>query len=161
MCYFVVVCDAGEKRISSNNTCMKCPLGYYQPKRGENDCIKCGDGQTTEQVGTDTMTDCIRELKILLSNGSFLYWKKKYLKHYLEVVQIIGENFMICIQERRRWVLNYICTRLNQCLQFLIYHKQTLCLQIFKISYFDEHCSSLIKTCKLLQFVILRTIQIS
>uniref|UniRef100_A0A8W8JQE5 EGF-like domain-containing protein n=3 Tax=Magallana gigas TaxID=29159 RepID=A0A8W8JQE5_MAGGI len=55
----IVVCDAGEKRISSNNTCMKCPLGYYQPKRGENDCIKCGDGQTTEQVGTDTMTGCI------------------------------------------------------------------------------------------------------
>lgn len=109
MCVLLVVfCNAGEKRISSNNTCMKCPLGYYQPERGESKCIECDDGQTTEQVGTDTMTGCIRELKILLSNGSFLYRKKKYLKHYLEVVQIIGENFMICIQERRRWVLNYM-----------------------------------------------------
>lgn len=55
---------------------MKCPLGYYQPKRGESVCIECGDGQTTEQVGTDTKAGCIRELKILLSNGSFLYLRK-------------------------------------------------------------------------------------
>lgn len=74
MCYFVVVCDTGEKRMSHNNTCMKCPLGYYQPERGESVCIECGDDQTTEQVGTDTKTGCIRELKILLLNGSFLFF---------------------------------------------------------------------------------------
>lgn len=62
---------------------MKCPLGYYQPERGESECIICGDGQTTEQVGTDTKTGCIRELKILLSNGwIILYMNNKYLKHF-------------------------------------------------------------------------------
>nr|XP_034312620.1 uncharacterized protein LOC105346442 isoform X2 [Crassostrea gigas] len=55
----IVFCNAGEKRISSNNTCMKCPLGYYQPNRGESVCIECGDGKTTEQVGTYSKTGCI------------------------------------------------------------------------------------------------------
>lgn len=66
MCvFFVVFCNAGEKRISSNNTCMKCPLGYYQPNRGESVCIECGDGKTTEQVGTYSKTGCIREFNFL------------------------------------------------------------------------------------------------
>lgn len=69
MCVLLVVfCNAGEKRISSKNTCMKCPLGYYQPNRGEDDCIKCGDSQTTEQVGTYSKTGCIRE---------FYFWGEK------------------------------------------------------------------------------------
>lgn len=85
---------------------MKCPLGYYQPERGESKCIECGDGQTTEQVGTDTKTGCIRELKIRSSNGLIFIFEEKIPKA-LKVIQIISKNFMICIQEHRIWVLNY------------------------------------------------------
>ncbi|XP_062571486.1 proprotein convertase subtilisin/kexin type 5-like, partial [Saccostrea cucullata] len=55
----IIVCEAGEKRISSNNTCMKCPVGYYQPARGQSDCLQCPAMQTTEQEGTIIQTDCV------------------------------------------------------------------------------------------------------
>ncbi|XP_061175629.1 proprotein convertase subtilisin/kexin type 5-like [Saccostrea echinata] len=55
----IVVCEAGEKRISSNNTCMKCPVAYYQPNRGQSVCLQCSAKQTTEQEGTVYQADCV------------------------------------------------------------------------------------------------------
>nr|XP_022318820.1 sushi, von Willebrand factor type A, EGF and pentraxin domain-containing protein 1-like [Crassostrea virginica] len=54
----IVVCNTGEMRVV-NNTCMKCAVGSYQPNRGEDMCIKCGDGQTTQMEGTVDMASCV------------------------------------------------------------------------------------------------------
>ena len=59
--YIPVVCEAGEKRMASSNTCEKCPIGEYQPMRGQSSCMPCVSGNTTEAVGTDVMTKCVRK----------------------------------------------------------------------------------------------------
>ena len=55
------MCNTGEMRVVNNNTCMKCAVGSYQPNRGEDMCIKCGDGQTTQMEGTVDMASCVRK----------------------------------------------------------------------------------------------------
>jgi hypothetical protein len=55
--FFVVVCAEGS--YTSNNRCLPCLLGQYQPARGQNKCLSCPRGQTTLLEGSRSVSDCI------------------------------------------------------------------------------------------------------
>lgn len=51
-------CPAGE-RPTVNQTCEKCPRGYYQPLNDQTDCTKCpGLKQDTRAAGSKFLVDC-------------------------------------------------------------------------------------------------------
>ena len=54
---FIAVCAAGSYR--SDNQCFLCPLGQYQPRRGQTRCLQCGLGQTTVLEGSRRAADCV------------------------------------------------------------------------------------------------------
>ncbi|XP_022316517.2 uncharacterized protein LOC111120118 isoform X1 [Crassostrea virginica] len=53
----IAVCAAGSYR--SDNQCFLCPLGQYQPRRGQTQCLQCGPGQTTVLEGSRRAADCV------------------------------------------------------------------------------------------------------
>ncbi|XP_061181064.1 uncharacterized protein LOC133189681 [Saccostrea echinata] len=54
----IIVCPAGS--YTSNNNCVPCPLGQYQPARGQVQCLKCAQGQTTLLKGSRSPSDCVK-----------------------------------------------------------------------------------------------------
>lgn len=56
-CFLVAVCPAGS--FSSKNQCSLCPLGRYQPARGQSRCLRCPSGQTTLLEGSRRPSDCV------------------------------------------------------------------------------------------------------
>ena len=57
--YILANCPAGSYYSSENNTCVKCPLGTYQPAQGQTKCISCGKNLITALSGTVEESDCI------------------------------------------------------------------------------------------------------
>ena len=55
--FYIAVCAAGSYR--SDNQCFLCPLGQYQPRRGQTQCLQCGPGQTTVLEGSRRAADCV------------------------------------------------------------------------------------------------------
>jgi len=66
-------CPAGSYYSKENNTCVKCPLGKYQPVQGQMECVSCGQNLTTALNGTLEESACIGNVTIF--NG--------YCWHYL------------------------------------------------------------------------------
>ena len=55
-----VVCDVGEYRIATQNTCALCPLNTYQNQRGTaTSCINCLGQDITMSQGSDDPEDCV------------------------------------------------------------------------------------------------------
>lgn len=53
----VAVCPAGS--FSSKNQCTQCPLGQYQPARGQSRCLRCPTGRTTLLEGSRRPSECV------------------------------------------------------------------------------------------------------
>lgn len=53
----VAVCPAGS--FSSKNQCTLCPLGQYQPARGQSRCLRCPNGRTTLLEGSRRPSECV------------------------------------------------------------------------------------------------------
>lgn len=55
-------CGTGEEWSSTQLRCVHCPVGTYQPAPNQEQCISCGQGQTTQQAGSTSISDCIGKL---------------------------------------------------------------------------------------------------
>ena len=44
-----------------DGSCEKCPRGTYRVKTDSHSCVKCSDGKTTRNTGSDLASDCIRK----------------------------------------------------------------------------------------------------
>nr|XP_019922456.2 uncharacterized protein LOC105327443 isoform X8 [Crassostrea gigas] len=53
----ITVCPAGS--FSSKNQCTLCPLGQYQPARGQSRCLRCPTGRTTLLEGSRRPSECV------------------------------------------------------------------------------------------------------
>ncbi|KAK3091382.1 hypothetical protein FSP39_019454 [Pinctada imbricata] len=54
----IVICNAGYYRLETNNTCMPCPLGQYNSRRGQLSCIPCPRDLTTPTEGSTSVDNC-------------------------------------------------------------------------------------------------------
>ncbi|OAF69912.1 hypothetical protein A3Q56_02275 [Intoshia linei] len=54
----IVMCEPGSMRIDED-TCKKCKIGYYQPKKWQTNCIECPFPLTTINQGSTDEDDCI------------------------------------------------------------------------------------------------------
>ena len=61
MFYYVSTekCEKGEYLNHTSGICTVCGVGYYQDEPGKTSCKPCNNGQTTENKGATTYTDCI------------------------------------------------------------------------------------------------------
>ena len=83
-------CPVGSHS-SQNRTCILCPLGTYQPSRGQLTCISCGHNLTTTSNGTVDKMQCI---------SKFVEQKNKKLVLQLSVV-IAKPKYRILSIKRR------------------------------------------------------------
>ena len=52
-------CDAGRyTNMKSTTSCLECPLGFAQPKKGEFFCDLCGKGKYNNEVGALQCKSC-------------------------------------------------------------------------------------------------------
>ena len=49
-------CEYGYYEIDGN--CEECPLGHYKPTIGPENCTRCPDGQSTDQTGSTSLSNC-------------------------------------------------------------------------------------------------------
>ncbi|XP_033732292.1 uncharacterized protein LOC117321818 [Pecten maximus] len=56
----VVVCPPGFRADSTNTQCERCPIGQYQPKWNQLNCLPCPENTTTEMNGAENETMCER-----------------------------------------------------------------------------------------------------
>ena len=73
--YLLANCPAGSHYNAENASCVKCPVGTYQPVQGQKECIPCGNDLTTASNGTIEESDCFGMFVVLtisLSDLSFL-----------------------------------------------------------------------------------------
>lgn len=72
-------CPAGSHYNAENTSCVKCPVGTYQPVQGQKECIPCGNDLTTASNGTIEESDCFGMFVALFNYLNFLinlycYW---------------------------------------------------------------------------------------
>ena len=66
---FTVPCEPGYVSVNGLETaahgtpadCQPCPLGYYQPIKGQESCITCPEGENTSSIATIHREQCIRK----------------------------------------------------------------------------------------------------
>lgn len=62
------MCYNGTYRNKTTNVCEPCPVGEYQPKDLQEECIKCPENYSTEAAGKNNRTDCKCMSSILNQN---------------------------------------------------------------------------------------------
>lgn len=51
-------CEAGYKRVGTS-TCVKCPIGEYQPLKWQTSCLSCGGARyRTDQDASTSKDEC-------------------------------------------------------------------------------------------------------
>lgn len=60
-------CKKGEYSVSGLASCTACPKGEYQPNIRGTSCLKCPDGTSTVDIGTQTVEDCKSEYESLVN----------------------------------------------------------------------------------------------
>lgn len=63
--YLLANCPAGSHYNAENASCVKCPVGTYQPVQGQKECIPCGNDLTTASNGTIEESDCFGMFVVL------------------------------------------------------------------------------------------------
>ena len=53
-----VLCNGGQYRVQTDQTCSNCPLGEYQPQGTAEVCIPCFAGLSTLMTGSVLVSDC-------------------------------------------------------------------------------------------------------
>ena len=56
-------CTAGYMIVGK--TCRECPVGTYQDKRWQTECIPCGNQMVTERKGATSSEECICECRVV------------------------------------------------------------------------------------------------
>ena len=51
-------CDIGTYYESGQDTCLDCPLGYFNSNTYQTSCVKCPDGMTTLDTAMTSETSC-------------------------------------------------------------------------------------------------------
>ena len=57
-------CTAGYMIVGK--TCRECPVGTYQDKRWQTECIPCGNQMVTERKGATSSEECTCECRVAL-----------------------------------------------------------------------------------------------
>ena len=70
--YLLANCPAGSHYNAENASCVKCPVGTYQPVQGQKECIPCGNDLTTASNGTIEESDCFGMFVALFNYLCFL-----------------------------------------------------------------------------------------
>lgn len=94
--YIVAACVPGEYLEKSNNTCLSCPAGQYQPEKWQESCISCGDPAQwrTDGVGKDGVDDCMCKLiLIILLNRSH----GNNLRFVVLCPRFVGHRVLPCV----------------------------------------------------------------
>ena len=52
------VCEAGYGDENGNGTCTECPIGSYRSGLGNDSCILCNLGKTTNASGSTNVSEC-------------------------------------------------------------------------------------------------------
>ncbi|XP_023933602.1 proprotein convertase subtilisin/kexin type 5 [Lingula anatina] len=55
----VANCSAGYYREVSNNSCVACAIGYYQPQKWQTQCEQCPTDKTTENLASTDLAQCL------------------------------------------------------------------------------------------------------
>lgn len=151
----VVVCEAGEKRIGSNNTCMKCPLGYYQPERGQSDCIQCLTDQTTEQEGRINQADCIRTYIFVDCYSIWILW---YLVSNI-IFQIFGLKRFLCLIYYFYQILQMMSQKYSSEVFWSVL--SVACLFVLNFSHFQSYLINKQKKARKIPQVVLKKVYLN
>ena len=65
-------CPPGSYGDNVTNTCIECPIGYYQDVEGKPECQICAKNRSTAITGAKNISDCKRKK---FSNQSFYHRK--------------------------------------------------------------------------------------
>ncbi|XP_052223870.1 signal peptide, CUB and EGF-like domain-containing protein 1 isoform X2 [Dreissena polymorpha] len=57
-CLTKVSCAPGHFYKSSSSSCLPCPISHYQPRGGQNYCVKCPNGTTTDHGAATDVSHC-------------------------------------------------------------------------------------------------------
>ena len=55
------ICNAGQYRNVTDNECYDCPIGQYQPDSLQTECLPCDRNLTTQQEGSNNVSQCVCE----------------------------------------------------------------------------------------------------
>jgi len=70
--FSLVACPTGMYSKSGLEPCTFCSVGFYQPDKGQKDCVKCSGKDSTHGVGSQQKSQCSCKPNTLLSHASFL-----------------------------------------------------------------------------------------